>query len=261
MKQVGLSGSGEVKHALLAQRIEECALNAWPALQQMLYDGWVLRFAQGYTKRANSVSALYASHFDLSAKVAWCESAYEAVGLLPIFRLTPFSQPEGLDGVLAGRGYGVMDPTQVMLLDLGDQEPVGAPPGQWNDADLDTWMAAFCQMEGRDPSGQETHRRMLEAIVGQRLLALGCHEGRPVCCGLGVLEEGFFGLFDIVTSPAHRGQGHATALISAMLGWARDRGAQTAYLQVMESNLAARRLYARLGFQRLYGYWYRIMGK
>jgi len=39
--------------------VEERSLNAWPSLHQMLYDGWVLRFSNGYTRRANSVSPIY----------------------------------------------------------------------------------------------------------------------------------------------------------------------------------------------------------
>ena len=49
---------------MLHRRLEEVAMNAWPALQQMLFDGWILRFAQGYTKRANSVHPLFESHLD-----------------------------------------------------------------------------------------------------------------------------------------------------------------------------------------------------
>jgi len=41
------------------------ALTTWPALQQRLYDGWVVRFARGHTRRANSVNPLYPSYHDL----------------------------------------------------------------------------------------------------------------------------------------------------------------------------------------------------
>lgn len=38
---------------------EELQMNALPSLQTILYDGWVLRFAKGYTNRANSVNPIY----------------------------------------------------------------------------------------------------------------------------------------------------------------------------------------------------------
>ena len=39
--------------------LEELTLNEGPTLQQWLYDGWVVRFADGQTSRASSVDALY----------------------------------------------------------------------------------------------------------------------------------------------------------------------------------------------------------
>ena len=52
---------------------EELSMNAWPALQTKLYDGWVMRFAEGYTKRANSINPIYGSSISLTKKLDYCE--------------------------------------------------------------------------------------------------------------------------------------------------------------------------------------------
>ena len=39
--------------------LEELALNAWTSIQTVVYDGWLIRFSNGYTKRANSVNPIY----------------------------------------------------------------------------------------------------------------------------------------------------------------------------------------------------------
>ena len=74
------------------QHIEEAALNAWPALQTHFYDGWLMRTANGYTKRANSVTPLYdaIATLPLDEKIARVERYYRGAQQQPIFRLPSF---------------------------------------------------------------------------------------------------------------------------------------------------------------------------
>lgn len=237
------------------RRIEESALNAWPALQQTVYDGWVLRFSKGFTKRANSVNALCPSTIDTGTKIAFCEACYQEQGLLPIFRITPFA-PVDLDPMLEDRGYKRIDTTLVLHLDLG--RCLVPPTEPLHEATIDEWLPIYCRLSDSTLDAHRVHREILEAITGTRYPASLEVSGEPVSCALGVLEGGFFGLFDVVTALGHRSKGYATTLLSSMLGWACANGADHAYIQVVETNAAARKLYGKLGYQEAYAYWYRI---
>ncbi|NEQ27386.1 MAG: GNAT family N-acetyltransferase, partial [Microcoleus sp. SIO2G3] len=84
----------------LIRRIEERSLNAWAAPRSILLDGWILRFADGYTKRANSVSVLYPSNRSTEEKLQICQQIYAQQNLPLIFRMSPLASLE-LDRQLA----------------------------------------------------------------------------------------------------------------------------------------------------------------
>ncbi|WP_245997120.1 GNAT family N-acetyltransferase [Brevibacillus invocatus] len=84
------------------------------------------------------------------------------------------------------------------------------------------------------------------------------HENEVVACGLGVLDSGYIGLYDIVTDSRCRKQGFGEQLVLHLLQWGRDNGAEISYLQVIADNRPALGLYAKLGYQEVYRYWYRI---
>jgi GNAT superfamily N-acetyltransferase len=137
-----------------------------------------------------------------------------------------------------------------------------------HDVTLQAWVATFGRLHAvanakpvdriEADSSADTHEAIVASIRAERLLGVLADDERVVACGLGVLEGELFGLFDLVTAPAERGRGHGAALLSRMLTWAQARGAAFAYLQVARANLAARRVYAHLGFRPLYRYEYRI---
>ena len=62
----------------------------------------------------------------------------------------------------------------------------------------------------------------------------------------------------VTVDERHRRRGLATAVMAALGGWARDRGAHSCLLQVASSNEAALALYERLGFTEHHRYHYRL---
>jgi N-acetylglutamate synthase len=84
----------------LEWRVEETCLNAWPALREVLLDGWLLRFSEGLTRRANSANPLRpVSRADLPT----CEALYRRLGLPTIFRVLSLIDPS-VDERLAEAG-------------------------------------------------------------------------------------------------------------------------------------------------------------
>jgi GNAT superfamily N-acetyltransferase len=235
------------------RQIEEVSLNAWPALNSLLYDGWVLRFARGYTKRANSVTPLYRGELDVDTKIDFCIEQYRHQGLRPIFRLAQVNRIADLETRLAARGYEKIDVTSVQGRLLGQKISFEA---RATVIDLASWLETFHSLNpGR--KDMETHEAILRRVLGRVCPLVLLNGPDIVACGLGVLQGAYLGLFDIVTRDSERRKGYGRELTNSLLAWGQELGAGYAYLQVMVSNKPARALYGQLGFSELYQYWYR----
>jgi ribosomal-protein-alanine N-acetyltransferase len=95
-------------------------------------------------------------------------------------------------------------------------------------------------------------RRMYEASLGNaevtRIFLLRLADGAAVgYCSTWFLP-GELHINNLAILPAYRRQGLATGLMQAVLAAAAAAGCDRATLEVRRSNLAARRLYERLGF-------------
>lgn len=235
--------------------VESAAFAAWPALEEQHLHGWRLRFADGYTKRANSANCTPES-IDLSGgQIAEIEHLFRERGLPPIFRLTSFSAPQNIDNLLVERGYRFTDLSLVMTMPLAgsaEENSFSAVP------EAEVWLNAFQQVSGMLGPDQAIHLKLLRSIRTPCAFAVDANGEEPACCGLGVSVQDQLGLFDIVTNPDYRRRGLAKKLCSNLLAWGKRSGAQSAFLQVLGSNAVAIRLYESMGFRRAYHYWYRV---
>jgi len=238
-------------------QLETWSLAAWPAIEQIEYDGWILRFADGHTKRANSVNPLHRSTISVDEKISFCEAAYAQRGLPTVFRLTPFSEPSTLDAALATRGYERIDRTLVMMKSLDGSSDLGSHSAIRR-VDLATWLNAFETFGLLSPESMSIRRRIIGKIPSETIPMMTGSADFPTGVNLGVRDGPAIGLFALFVAERVRRNGLGHALVNETLRIASEGGATLAYLQVEETNLPARRLYETLGFTEAYPYWYRV---
>jgi GNAT superfamily N-acetyltransferase len=250
----------------LLQRVEDSSLNASAPPQQRWLDGWLVRYCPGKAKRARCINAVALGQRSPQAKLAECEAVFQEVGLPLVVRITPFTQPAGLDAVLASQGWPMFDDTRVMVLaemaelpqPAGTPSP-GLPPG-WSETTegaLD-FARTVGALRGSSAREIESHAQRLQwSPVPYTGLVWRDGAGAVQACGQFAREGDLVGLYDVFTAPAARGRGLSRALCARLLLRARDEGARTAYLQVDAANAPARKVYTRLGFRDAYTYHYR----
>lgn len=242
----------------LIRQLEELSLNALPAMQTSYVDGWVMRFANGYTKRANSVNPLYSSFTDVETKIAYCESMYAVRKQPTVFKMTTVSEPHDLDSQLLKQGYREEPGASVQLLSLDALDKPNEGRVTLSADANDQWLNAYFRLNNVQERYMPVMRHMLEHIAPQKCLAAVHVNGQIAAVGLGVLDRGFLGLFDIVTEPNLRQKGYGHQLMLYLLNWGKANKADYAYLQVTLSNGPALYLYEKLGFHEIYRYWYRV---
>lgn len=243
----------------LLPRVEDAGLNASAPPQQRWLDGWLVRFSPGKAKRARCINAVAPGRMSVVHKLALCESVFEQAGLPLMVRITPFSEPVGLDAALEGLGFERFDDTRVMVLeDLSNIVAQTLPPGFTVQA---VGLEAFAQrvggLRGSPLSQRMAHgQRLIQSPVPFQAFEMR-RDGDVVACGQFAIEADLVGLYDIFTAESARGQGHASRLCAHLLAEAHRLGARHGYLQVEGDNHAARTIYHRLGFADAYAYHYR----
>lgn len=240
-------------------RVEDAGLNASAPPQQLWLDGWLVRFCPGKAKRARCINAVAAGRLPVAEKLVLAAEVYRNASLPLVVRITPFSQPAGLDDMLDKLGLARFDNTAVMVADLQHASLDDAlPPGtQLSPAGAADYARIVGTLRGSPESQQRAHaERVAHSPVPYQGWVLR-RDDRVLACGQFAREGQLVGLYDVFTDPAARGHGLARQLCAQLLRQAQAEGARQAYLQVDVDNSAARAVYHRLGFVDGYGYHYR----
>lgn len=240
--------------------VESLAANAWPPEIIQHLDGWRLRYTGGSSRRVNSVWANEPLNgLSLEAGLDLVEDFYRRRNAPPCYQLCPASLPKNLRDALLARGYVEWAHTSVKVQTIPAllaKTAATATKMETNAKLTDAWFEAYTGASGYSQESLPIRRGILQRIGPPAHYVLLKKDGLPIATGLGVAERGWLGVFCVVTDPAQRRQGLASAVMYALAGWGAEQGATQVYLQVMEDNQPALRLYDKLGFRFLYQYFY-----
>jgi N-acetylglutamate synthase len=241
----------------LAWRMEAAFLHAWPALRREQIGDWLLQFASGVSRRANSANPRRAQVRDLDAGIAACAARYRAAGMPVLFRLPSIVEP-AIEARLDGLGYRAEGETLTLHAAM---EAVTAR----TDPDIAlavrpdaNWLTAMIGAQGHTGEKDIAYRRIVEVIAIPAAFVALRDQGQLVSLAYGAMHDGLLMCESVVTLAAARGRGYARRTLASLMAWGLSRGAQIACLQVQADNHPAVALYRQLGLRaELYRYHYR----
>ncbi len=211
------------RHRVSPAEAQRRALALWPDLETEPLGDWLLRRSRtSRARRANSVLAMSPPGVD--AAYERVVAHYEALGQRPIAAVLPDSDE---DALFRGHGWVLESHDHDTVFQLAGIAAVRRQlAGELREAELD--------VEGG----------LVTARIGE------------AASGVATVDGDWAGFRTIEVAPARRREGLGLAVMSALVGWAAEQGATTAYLQVLGDNAPALALYERLGFVEHHRYRY-----
>ncbi|WP_072690990.1 N-acetylglutamate synthase, CG3035 family [Rhodococcus marinonascens] len=240
--------------------LELASADGWPGVEHAWIDGWLARYGQGFTGRANSATPLgdpgtvgNLNDSSRGSTLARLRAWYDERGL-PLRLLIPDRLAD------VPLGWNVRDEVVVMAADI---ESLALPQGPRSAIVADhpdpKWLALY-HYRGSAPNfavdvlnsvnnGSLGFGRIEAADSALLAVARGSVTSAPD----GRLRVG---LTAVEVAEAHRRQGIGTLICGDMINWGRERGATQAYLQVAGENEGAQAMYRSIGFLAHHHYRY-----
>ncbi|MFD6184936.1 GNAT family N-acetyltransferase [Streptomyces goshikiensis] len=225
------------------EELARITARAWVPLESEPLGEWVLRAAEGFTRRANSVLPLGDPGIPLDEALARVTSWYAERGLPAYVQAATgaVGTQEALCAELEARGWVNEVSAEVRvgaLAPVGDLDAAAAEDVRLTRVPDEEWLARYGRV--RDP---QLARRMLVEGPSVWFATL---PGRAI--GRMVVDGRWAGFAAVEVGPEHRRGGLATAVMAALARRALEEGASAAWLQVEADNAGARGLYDGMGF-------------
>ncbi|MFP5369260.1 MAG: GNAT family N-acetyltransferase [Actinomycetes bacterium] len=235
--------------------LERLAVRTWRGLEEEPYGDWLLRAGGGFTGRANSVLAVGFPAEDLTAAVGTVTRWYADRGLRPRAQL-PVPGSEAADAAFAAAGWSRAEDVLVLTARLDGWPPASVAVDLAPEPD-EAWLAGYRYRGTPLPAcGRAVLLRADDPVFAA--VRPGPAPAPVAAVARGVVVDGWLCVTAVTVDEQYRRRGLATAVMSALGGWARARGGTSCVLQVAASNAPALRLYARLGFTEHHRYHYRL---
>ncbi|MGC9366579.1 MAG: GNAT family N-acetyltransferase [bacterium] len=241
----------------LIRSVEQLSFNAQPCFLTIHYDGWILRIADGYTRRANSINPIYYSSLPLAQKIEWCEKIFSQLKQKTAFKITNHVCPPHLDQFLEERKYSTDALTSVQLCDLDKIKLQFFKDIKWKEKSDDDFLVSYAQLNHISTEKLAAVARMHRLISFPKIYAYKLVKEEVIACGLGVGERDYLGIFGVAVKPEFQGNGWGWKIMNSLLSWGKSNSCKYSYLQVFANNHPALRLYQKLNYHEQYKYWYR----
>ena len=240
--------------------LQRVADSGWPAPVRRPLGEWLLRAAGGFTGRANSVSVHGSPDRPFDQALAEIASFYASSGLPPMAQVVAGSAWEN-QFARAGWSTKPGSHTGALVQVAAVRTALRSASEPWPDAVRldrrvsDDWLSLYNR--AGDDLDPDVVRGVLEGPAGVVLARLG---DPVVAIGRLVVSGDWAGMAAVEVAPEHRRRGLARQVVDALLRSADRAGARWCYLQTMEHNTAALRLYAGYGFTTHHRYRYLVPG-
>lgn len=231
------------------EELARVTARAWQPVESERLGEWELRASSGFTRRANSVLPLGDPGLPLDEALAYVRTWYAARDL-PAYIQTATGAAgtqEELCAELEARGWRREVSAEARI---GALAPVG---------DLDADVSRVRLTRSVDEAWLQRYQR--SDVPGPHVLKVlgsgpsvwfasipGEVGAPPAAIGRCVVDGRWAGFMAVEVGPAHRREGLATIVMTALARRALEEGASAAWLQVESDNDGARALYEGMGF-------------